>query len=65
MILLQRKRMMIILGVVFVSIFSYLLGSNHMYETTQTVGLPVSGKTVILDAGHRRRRPRSKFTEMG
>ena len=52
MILLQRKRMMIIIGAIFVSIFSYLLGSSHMYETVETVSLPVSGKTVILDAGH-------------
>lgn len=56
MILLQRKRIMIIIGAVFVSIFSYLLGSSHMYETVQTVSLPVSGKTVILDAGHRTER---------
>lgn len=53
MILLQRKRMMIILGAIFISIFSYLCGSSYMYETTQTVGLPVSGKTIVLDAGHR------------
>lgn len=52
MILLQRKRMIIILVAIFISIFSYLLGSTHMYETVQTVSLPVSGKTVILDAGH-------------
>lgn len=53
MILLQRKRIIFIIGAIFISIFSYLLGSSHMYETVQTVSLPVSGKTVILDAGHR------------
>ena len=50
---------MIIVGAVFISIFSYLLGSSHMYETVQTVSLPTSGKTVVLDAGHGRRRWRS------
>lgn len=58
MILLQRKRIIIIIGAVFVSIFSYLLGSSHMYETVQTVSLPVSGRTVILDAGHRTEKTR-------
>lgn len=52
MILLQRKRIMFVLLAIFISIFSYLLGSSHMYETIQTVSLPVTGKTVILDAGH-------------
>ncbi len=56
MILLERKRIIIMIVAVFISIFSYLLGSSHMYETVQTVSLPVSGKTVILDAGHGRRR---------
>lgn len=59
MILLRKKRIMIIVGAVFISIFSYLLGSSHMYETVQTVSLPTSGKTVVLDAGHGRRRWRS------
>ncbi len=58
MILLKRKRMMILLGAIFISIFRYLLGSSYMYETVQTVSLPVSGKTIVLDAGHGRRRPR-------
>lgn len=52
MILLQRKRMLLILGAVFLSIFSFLFGSNYMYKTVETVSLPVSGKTIILDAGH-------------
>ncbi len=56
MILLQRKRMLLILGAIFLSIFSFLFGSNYMYKTVETVSLPVSGKTVILDAGHGRRR---------
>lgn len=61
MILLQRKRMLLILGAIFLSIFSFLFGSNYMYKTIETVSLPVSGKTIILDAGHGRRRPRSRI----
>ena len=65
MILLERKRIIIMIVAVFISIFSYLLGSSHMYETVQTVSLPVSGKTVILDAGHGRIRPRGAVTKWG
>jgi hypothetical protein len=54
MILLQRKRLMIIIGAICISIFSYLMGSSNMYKTVETVSLPVSGKTVVLDAGHGR-----------
>lgn len=56
MIILQRKRIMFIIGAIFISIFSYLLGSSHMYETVETVSMPATGKTVVLDAGHGRRR---------
>ncbi len=56
MIILQRKRIMLIVGAIFISIFSYLLGSSHMYETMETVSIPTTGKTVVLDAGHGRRR---------
>lgn len=56
MIIIQRKRIMLIIGTVFISIFSYLLGSSHMYEVVETVSTPITGKTVVLDAGHGRRR---------
>lgn len=52
MIVLPKKRILIILSMVFISIFSYLLGSSRMYDTIQTVSLPVSNKVVVLDAGH-------------
>ncbi len=60
MIIIQRKRIMLIIGTVFISIFSYLLGSSHMYEVVETVSTPITGKTVVLDAGHGRRRWRSR-----
>lgn len=56
MIILQRKRIILIIGAVFISIFSYLLGSSHMYDVVETVSMPTTGKTVVLDAGHGRRR---------
>lgn len=61
MIILQRKRIMLVIGTVFISIFSYLLGSSHMYETVETVSTPTTGKTIVLDAGHGRRRWRSRI----
>ena len=60
MIIIQRKRIMLIIGTVFISIFIYLLGSSHMYEVVETVSTPITGKTVVLDAGHGRRRWRSR-----
>lgn len=56
MIILQRKRIMLVIGTVFISIFSYLLGSSHMYEAVETVSTPTTGKTIVLDAGHGRGR---------
>lgn len=64
MILIQRKRMLLILTAIFISIFSFLFGSNYMYKTVETVSLPVSGKTVVLDAGHGRGRWGSPISEM-
>ncbi len=53
MILLEKKRIMLIIAVVFVSISFYLIQDKNAYETVQTVSLPVTNKVVILDAGHR------------
>ena len=58
MILLQKRRIILVLSCVFVSIFTYFLSNSKHDETLQTVSLPVTNKVVILDAGHRRRRPR-------
>ncbi len=64
MIILQRKRIFLITCIVMVSIFSYLLGSSNMYETLETVSLPISNKTIILDAGHGRRRWSEQYHQM-
>ena len=54
MFILHLKRLKIILGFVLISLFAfsctYVKNENKTVEVTAT---PVSGKTVILDAGHR------------
>ena len=36
---------------VFISIFAFIL-INDKKEMVPTVSLPISGKTIVLDAGH-------------
>ena len=54
MIILSKKRISIVLGCVLVGIFTFMLQSSRIpeVETIETVTLPVSGKTIIVDAGH-------------
>lgn len=54
MIILSKKRIAIVLGCALVGIFTFMLQSSRMKElkTIETVTLPVSGKTIIVDAGH-------------
>ena len=54
MIILSKKRIAIVLGCVLVGIFTFMLKSSRIpeIETIETVTLPVSGKTIIVDAGH-------------
>lgn len=53
MIVLSRKRISLIVLCVFISVFTFMFTTAKKDENTQTtVTLPVSGKIVILDAGH-------------
>ena len=54
MIVLNKKRISIILSAIFISLFTFLFVSekNTKDSTIPTVSLPVSGKTIVLDAGH-------------
>lgn len=53
MLVLNRKRLSLIVGCLFVSIFAFMFMSNKKEEkTVPTVSLPVSGKTIVVDAGH-------------
>lgn len=52
MILLEKKRILFILSMVFISVFVYFFKFGFNNKTVQTVSLPVSNKVVVLDAGH-------------
>ena len=53
MLVLSRKRLSLIVGCLFVSIFTFMLATNKNEENiVPTVSLPVSGKTIVVDAGH-------------
>lgn len=51
MIILNKKRITIMVLSVFVSLFVFIFAKDNT-KTVPTVSLPVSGKTIILDAGH-------------
>lgn len=57
MLILTKKRIILMLCMVFVSLyaFSFKIANNEPYQnekTAQTVATPVSNKVVIVDAGH-------------
>ena len=55
MIVLNKKRIVLVISSIFLSVFVFMLtGTNENKENNyiSTVSLPVSGKTVIVDAGH-------------
>ena len=51
-IILSKKRITLILTCVLVGIFTFLLQATpkEMVESVPTVTLPVSGKTIVVDA---------------
>ena len=61
MILIERKRLLFVVSMVFVSLFTYLFAWSYTKDTVETAGLPVTNKVVVLDAGHGRRRWRGNF----
>ena len=55
MIVLNKKRLVLVVSCIFLSIFVFMLTStneNGQNDYISTVSLPVSGKTVVIDAGH-------------
>lgn len=53
MLVLSKKRISLVLVCVFISVFTFMFSTAKKDENTlQTVTLPVSGKTVVIDAGH-------------
>lgn len=62
MVIINKKRIQIIMACIFISLFAFFIqmsqtqnntqrtnSSNNLVETTST---PVSGKTIVIDAGH-------------
>lgn len=62
MIVLHGKKILLVLGIVIMFIFTYIItgynvsnnkdDNNIDVETVQTVALPVDNKVIIIDAGH-------------
>ena len=55
MIVLNKKRIVLVMSSVLLSLFIFVLTSNKNEQLEgyiDTVSLPVSGKTVVVDAGH-------------
>ena len=52
MIVLNRKRLMIILSVLCVAVIVFNFQIATEEQTTETVALPVSSKVIVVDAGH-------------
>jgi len=51
MFIIKKKRIYLML--IIITIFTISFGLNYQKENTlQTVSLPVTGKTIVLDAGH-------------
>ena len=50
MIVLNNKRLVLIIMCVFVSVFTFMLSNQNEESIIQTVNLPVSGKTIVIDA---------------
>ena len=55
MIILNKKRITLILSGIFLSVFVFILTTGNAEEQNKyisTVSLPESGKTIVIDAGH-------------
>ena len=51
MLIINKKRISLILIMIMVSVISFVANSKPE-DTIPTVSLPVTGKTIVLDAGH-------------
>ena len=53
MLILRKNRIFFIIVMIIISISSFLISNKeNVRDTVQTVSLPVSGKIIVLDAGH-------------
>lgn len=56
MVVLSKKRITLILGIVVVALFVFTFQIADTNRTVETVALPVSDKVIVVDAGHRKAR---------
>ena len=52
MIVLSKKRILVVMSFILVSVFTFMLQTGKIENTAQTVALPISNKVIVLDAGH-------------
>ena len=55
MLILNKKRITLVITSIFLSIFIFIFTTDNIQSSdkyTPTVSLPVSGKTIVIDAGH-------------
>lgn len=52
MIILNKKKIMLVIGIILIGIFAFTIQSRNDEETVQTVSLPVTNKVIVIDAGH-------------
>lgn len=52
MVVISKKRILMIVGILFVSLCAFTFQTAKVENTIPTVSLPVSNKVVVIDAGH-------------
>lgn len=52
MIVLNKKRIIAIISMVFVALFAFVIQRASVNQTIETVALPVTNKVIVIDAGH-------------
>lgn len=54
MIIIIKKRIQIILGCIIIAVIacSFPIANQKQSDTIETTATPVSGKTIVIDAGH-------------
>jgi len=52
MIILSKKRILTVLGMLIMAMFVFMIQRADTNKTIQTVALPVSEKVIVIDAGH-------------
>ena len=52
MIVIGKKRIILIIFILGISVFIFKMTNNTYKDNIETVALPVSNKVVVIDAGH-------------